>query len=180
LELVVRLLIGRSNFWLVVRKIFFAMHPPQRAIEVLPNLLERQRERGAPSDQHIIMSRLETVFATQAYNLAQASADAIAFNGIADFPRDSKSDPRRAWFGAAPGLQHEARRRDPGSGCGFQKIRPLPQSLHRDEAGTGPPRIQALRRLRPRERRAATTLRPALVAIRARKPWRRLRTILLG
>src|SRR6185437_457604 len=38
----------------------------------------------------------------------------------------------------------------------------------------------ALRRLRPWERRAATTLRPPLVAIRARKPWRRLRTSLLG
>ena len=39
---------------------------------------------------------------------------------------------------------------------------------------------QALSRLRPRERRAAKTLRPPLVAIRVRKPWRRLRTNLLG
>jgi hypothetical protein len=34
--------------------------------------------------------------------------------------------------------------------------------------------------LRPRARRAAITLRPPTVAMRARKPWRRLRTILLG
>jgi len=40
--------------------------------------------------------------------------------------------------------------------------------------------VQALSRLRPRARRAATTLRPPLVAMRARKPWRRLRTRLLG
>ncbi len=35
---------------------------------------------------------------------------------------------------------------------------------------------QALSDLRPRARRAFRILRPALVAIRARKPWRRLRT----
>jgi hypothetical protein len=34
--------------------------------------------------------------------------------------------------------------------------------------------------LRPRARRAASTLRPPTVAERARKPWRRLRTSLLG
>src|SRR6516225_10979799 len=36
------------------------------------------------------------------------------------------------------------------------------------------------KRLRPFARRAARTRRPAAVAIRARKPWRRLRTSLLG
>jgi hypothetical protein len=39
---------------------------------------------------------------------------------------------------------------------------------------------QALRLLRPRARRAAMTLRPPLVAMRERNPWRRLRTSLLG
>ena len=34
--------------------------------------------------------------------------------------------------------------------------------------------------LRPRARRRANTKRPPLVAMRARKPWRRLRTRLLG
>jgi hypothetical protein len=40
--------------------------------------------------------------------------------------------------------------------------------------------IHALSRLRPRARRAAITLRPPFFAMRARKPWRRLRTSLLG
>jgi hypothetical protein len=40
--------------------------------------------------------------------------------------------------------------------------------------------LQADKRLRPRARRAAMTLRPPTVAIRARNPCRRLRTILLG
>src|SRR5690606_35772785 len=39
---------------------------------------------------------------------------------------------------------------------------------------------QALSFLRPRARRARRTLRPPTVALRARKPWRRLRTRLLG
>lgn len=38
----------------------------------------------------------------------------------------------------------------------------------------------AVRRLRPLERRAQIILRPALVDMRARKPWVRLRRILLG
>src|SRR5437763_12265041 len=41
-------------------------------------------------------------------------------------------------------------------------------------------RPQADRRLRPLARRAASTRRPPGVAIRARKPWRRLRISLLG
>jgi hypothetical protein len=47
-------------------------------------------------------------------------------------------------------------------------------------AGHAATRDQADRRLRPRARRAAITLRPPTVAMRARKPCRRLRTILLG
>jgi len=38
----------------------------------------------------------------------------------------------------------------------------------------------ALSRLRPRARRAANTFWPPRVAMRERKPWRRLRTNLLG
>jgi hypothetical protein len=43
-----------------------------------------------------------------------------------------------------------------------------------------PSRVQALRLLRPRARRARRMLRPPTVAMRARKPCRRLRTRLLG
>jgi hypothetical protein len=39
---------------------------------------------------------------------------------------------------------------------------------------------QALKRARPFERRALSTLRPPLLVIRARKPWVRLRLITLG
>ena len=48
------------------------------------------------------------------------------------------------------------------------------------EPAGGHERDQADRRLRPRARRAAITFWPPFVAMRARNPWRRLRTSLLG
>src|SRR5262249_58520919 len=34
--------------------------PPQRALEILAHLRERQRQGGAPSDQHIVMAARKT------------------------------------------------------------------------------------------------------------------------
>ena len=81
-----------------------------------------------------------------------------------------------------------------GSLANGPKVTPAFQPLHCSDFGmTGferivckryamktEPVVQALSLLRPRARRAAKTLRPPLLAIRARKPWRRLRTSLLG
>ena len=67
-------------------------------------------------------------------------------------------------------LQHESGGRHPGCARGGQEVGALPEPLHEDAAGRAAARIQALSRLRPRARRAATTLRPPLVAMRARKP----------
>jgi hypothetical protein len=47
-------------------------------------------------------------------------------------------------------------------------------------SGESPAAPYAERRLRPRARRAAMTLRPPTVFMRDLKPWRRLRTSLLG
>jgi len=59
-----------------------------------------------------------------------------------------------------------------------QEFRTPAQPLHAEHARRRKP--QADSRLRPRARRAESTLRPPVVAIRVRKPWRRLRTSLLG
>jgi len=32
------------------------MYAPERGVEFLPHLLERQRQRGAPPDKHVIMA----------------------------------------------------------------------------------------------------------------------------
>jgi hypothetical protein len=70
---------------------------------------------------------------------------------------------------------------------GGEKFRPAPEApgsvptgRYRSGGLTGEAGVQALSRLRPRARRAAITLRPPLVAMRARKPCRRFRTSLLG
>src|SRR5438132_11514112 len=87
------------------------------------------------------------------------------------------------------GLQDEARRnRSAAVGSDMQEIGAGLQgdksAAHRNrgdrEVRTPELWAQADRRLRPFARRAASTLRPAAVAMRARKPWRRLRTRLLG
>ena len=58
---------------------------------------------------------------------------------------------------------------------GGEEIAPLLQTQNR-----APAAAHAERRLRPFARRRASTLRPLWVAMRARKPWRRLRTRRLG
>lgn len=84
-----------------------------------------------------------------------------------------------------PEPAHQQKRRRPGlvAMAQFQEIRPFFQRFQRQR---GPRRLtacsvrQADNLLRPLARRAASTLRPPVVALRARKPWRRLRLRRLG
>src|SRR5262249_12026071 len=131
-------------------------------------------EGRTTTDQHIVIARPKPSRVRKPHDFAQSTPDAIALDRIADLLRHRKADPWRSCVGARPGLQDEFRRGGPGARRGAEKIRPLPQSFH----GSGHPGqpIQALSRFRPRARRALSTLWPPLVAIRLRKPWRRLRT----
>lgn len=140
-----------------------------RLFQILPDTVEGQFQGWPPADQNIIMPGLKATAATQPYSFTQAPPDAIALDGVADFLRYGEADTDGALVLAFARLQNESRRRNLDAGRSGQKIRPLPQTLHRSRAGIRPA-YQALRRLRPRERRAATTLRPPLVAMRARKP----------
>ena len=137
---------------------------------------------------------------------AQAPLRPVANDRIADLAARRKTDPysRRA---IDPGrgrrrLQHQAgtHRAAAGScdtekiGAGLQSYKAArhrcltgglrrnahPAPASRDAARIRKSRGQADRRLRPFARRAAMTRRPPGVAIRARKPWRRLRISLLG
>jgi len=128
--------------------------------------------------------------------LAQAPPYAVAFHGIADPLGYRESDPRRPSFSAVERLQDEGacrRSRAPCGGLGSgPKVTSAFQPLHETDIRTdlsnsgrraesrAARSAQALNLLRPRARRAARTLRPPFVAIRVRKPWRRLRTNLLG
>src|SRR4029450_3624423 len=51
---------------------------PQRALEILRYLLERQRQGGAPSDQHIIMAAGKTSCGRKPHDFLDAAAYPIA------------------------------------------------------------------------------------------------------
>ena len=153
------------------------MNALERAREILDQSLERKLERGAPADQHIVVPRPEPSRVRKPHDFPQPPPHPIALDRIADLLRHREPDPRWAIVGARAGLQHERRPRGSGTRRGAEKVRPLPQFFHGSGQLAGG---QALRRFRPRVRRALSTLRPPLVAMRLRKPWRRLRTNLLG
>src|SRR5262245_30639462 len=113
------------------------------------------------------------------HQFAKPAPDAVALGGGAVFLGDGETDPDRALVGASAALEGKGRAGNPRAIGNGEEVRPLPQPIH-DWVPKARSPAQALRRLRPRARRAARTLRPPAVARRARKPWRRLRTSLLG
>jgi hypothetical protein len=137
--------------------------------------------------------------AQTAQRRAQAALHAVALDRAAGLARGGEAEARRlragVVLGAAAGLKGEGRRMAASALGGRLKIGAANEPA--DAAGDlvgGAARIrrasvrtrrlarraQADRRLRPRARRAFSTLRPPTVAMRARKPWRRLRTSLEG
>src|SRR5690606_13429416 len=102
-------------------------------------------------------------------------------DGVADLSGDGEADARSV---AITALQHFQKEKPPAAlftTPDGQELRPLAQPRRSGLPGLAGFRqsgafVQAESRLRPRLRRAATTPRPPLVAMRARKPCRRLRT----
>jgi hypothetical protein len=145
------------------------MRASNGAIEILFDTFERQGQGGSTSDQYIIVPGLDARGTVKPDDFAQTAAHSIAFHGVADLFGDGEAETRGTLIAAALGLQDESCGWYLDPGCGGQKVRSLPQSFHRDEAGPADPLLpQALSRLRPRARRAAITLRPPTVAMRAR------------
>ena len=123
---------------------------------------------------------------------AQPAPGAIALDGVADLLAggQAKTNGDASRSGALPFVMsaylQDQSWRDMLAPCARdrQKLRATQQAA---DAGAVQARrlgqarrYQALRTLRPWARRRAITLRPPGVDMRARKPWRRLRTILLG
>ena len=181
-----------------------AVDAAQRTGEFLPHSVERDFKCCALSDQHIIMAGAKRVRRGEPDELAQAAAHPVALDRIADLFADGETNPRLTDLCPVLCLQDKTAgmsshtigsRARSGSLANGPKVTPAFQPLHCSDFGmTGfeketfanamqpkyRARRQALSLLRPRARRAAKTLRPPLLAIRARKPWRRLRTSLLG
>jgi hypothetical protein len=150
---------------------FGVVNPAQRRIEILPHLAERRCERRPPANQHIIMTAVHAAARRQPHDLAQPAPHPVALHRIADLPRHREADPRRTVLGATARLHHESAVGRPQPLCRGKEIRAAGQPFHGKEGTAAVAAINhALSRLRPRERRAASTLRPPLVAMRVRKP----------
>jgi hypothetical protein len=112
---------------------------------------------------------------------AQPPAHAVAADRPAELSGDGQAETDSGIAVSAVTRQQEKwRRLRARAGLRREEI---PAFADRNDAFgrvCGPARVQAESRLRPLARRRLTTLRPALVAMRARYPWRRLRTSLLG
>lgn len=169
------------------------MHPAQG-----PPQIGDQRIKGqccsdlVPSDQHIIPTVTPIFGKDKPCHFAQPPLGAITGDGIANFLGTGETDAQAVCltFGTFACLQVNAGRALPQRMRGADKIGAFGKDLQTN-ANRRKPCIRRNRRFqnaqvessayalsfaRPLARRAFRILRPALVAIRARKPWRFLRT----
>ena len=157
------------------------MHANEGAGKLALQLREREPDRLDPADQHIIVPCASRKIA-ETNCLAQPASGAVADNCVADLFRQREADPRRACVLRRAGGRLQAERLAVPA-FAFRRAQKIgaaekPADLLRGmRGGVG---RQAESRLRPRARRVATTFRPPTVAMRARKPWRRLRTSFEG
>src|SRR5690606_11849773 len=125
---------------------------------------------AAPADEHVVGAGQRRVGCREANGFAQTPADAVALHRL---PRRALGHGEAETCGivvpALPPLQNEGPTRGLATLRDGQEVAPLLQALD-----ATPRRAHADRRLRPLARRRARTWRPFLVAMRARKPWRRL------
>src|SRR5512134_1703674 len=111
------------------------------------------------------------------HRLLQPPPRPVAYHGPAECLacREAKAGEMRVLVRtgrAGPRLQHERRRRIPRAVTNIEELSADFETSDRRHRI----RRQADRRLRPLALRRANTFRPPFVAMRARKPWRRLRT----
>jgi hypothetical protein len=111
-----------------------AVDAPNRSAEFLHHGVDRHFERGAPSDQHVIVAGAQQSRRRKPNELAQAAPHAVALDGVADLFADGETDPRRTVLAARTGLQHKAAgvstRAGPGSLGDGPKLTPPFQPLH--------------------------------------------------
>jgi hypothetical protein len=104
--------------------------PRDGTAEISAQLLERQRQGGAPPNQHIIMSARKASPAGKADDLFQPPPHAVAFNGAADLSRNGEAHPDWPAIPAIERLQHEGRARDFATRGYHPEIGALSQPFH--------------------------------------------------
>ena len=143
-------------------------------------------ERSGAADEDMIGTRYAIFRVQLTGERTETPLDPVADHGVADLLGDREAHAGgRIAIATRADEQDEGRRRDALSAIGREEFGASPkasQRSHRKRRFRLPKErvVQAESLLRPRERRAARILRPPGVALRVRKPWRRLRTRLLG
>src|SRR5919109_1011316 len=167
---------------MVIKKLrLFSMPVSNPPRELGRDLAERGREHVLAPDDHIVIARRHVTRGVDAQRLFEAPANAVPFDGISGLFSDREAD---AWRILVATRQHFEQEQPPApflAAADCHELVTLSEPPELDAGWPGDIRQfssfrQAESRLRPRLRRAATTPRPPLVAMRARKPWRRFRT----
>jgi hypothetical protein len=157
----------------------------QGAGKILEQGIERSQKRVFSRDENIVIAGKPIKGKDRRSHGPEPPLGAIALDGISDLlaRRKSHADATRACFGFRRRADFEGQRRQRAADTtgGTQEIGTFFQAIDPKAGAAGfVGDAQAESFLRPWARRRARTLRPPAVVARARKPWRRLRTILLG
>jgi hypothetical protein len=99
---------------------------------------ERDRKRDATADQHVIVAGAQSAGSggrRHPHDLAQSTAHAVAFRGVADLARHGEADTGGALIATRASLQHEAPPRGPRTAGGGAKIAPAFEPLDDHETG---------------------------------------------
>jgi hypothetical protein len=156
------------------------VHLGKRAFKVLDQLGEAPLYRARTGNQNIIISLDRGPWPCEPHRLFEPPPRPVARDSTAEALGRGEAEASNMVIGAL--IRNTAARLQDKRGCHVAR-----SALHMKKLGTGletsdgrhrlgTAGLQADRRLRPLALRRASTLRPPLVAMRARNPWRRLRT----
>ena len=158
----------------------------ERGFEIAEQAVKRPGQGLPPRDKNIVIAGEAIKGKYRLCRRPQPPFGTIALDGASDLAACGKAHPDNAavLFRHGRHLQSQSGGNAANPFCDTQKIGASFQALkcqfsvrlRRRGCRIG----QADSFLRPWARRRASTLRPPTVAMRARKPWRRFRTILLG
>jgi hypothetical protein len=107
----------------------------QRRTEIFEHGREIAGERGPPADQHIIMVRPHRYDIQPLHDFAKPASDAIALGCGTVLFGNGEADPDRAVIVARAALQHEGSAIGPRAIGNGEKVRPLPQPIHKEISG---------------------------------------------
>jgi hypothetical protein len=159
----------------------------KRGFEVAKQAIERPGQRLPPRDQNIVIAGQPIKGKKRRRHSFQPASCPVPRHCIADLAAGRESDTNGPRSGGCAcrcraNFHRHACRDAAGTFRHSQEILAVFEAG--DRLGASQDRVfgvgQADSLLRPWARRRDSTLRPPAVAMRALKPWRRLRTILLG